>query len=160
LKNHVEKRTRLCPLWGGVKDEWIEGLGGARVRELGVNSVTDDSSDVVGSVSSKQMGEGPGKGGRTDFTEVTDNSEDTTERLATDSGSGILLAILVVDTDRAGSSAVTNGDVSSLSQTTDSTLGLVLESTETLFVASNSEEHTYGSLVKRRDAWQRCEGHD
>jgi hypothetical protein len=127
---------------------------------LGVDSVTDDSSDVVGSVSGERMGEGPGKGGGTDLTEVTGNSEDTTERLATDSGSGILLAILVVDTDRAGSSAVTNGDVSSLSQTTDSTLGLVLESTETLFVASNSEEHTYGSLVKRRDAWQRCEGHD
>jgi hypothetical protein len=49
------------------------------------------------------MGEGPGKGGGTDLTEVTGNSEDTTERLATDSGSGILLAILVVDTDRAGS---------------------------------------------------------
>jgi hypothetical protein len=73
LKNHIEKRTRSCPLWGGVKDEWIEGLGGAQVRELGVNSVTDDSSDVVSSVSSKQMGEGPGKGGGTDFTEVTDN---------------------------------------------------------------------------------------
>jgi hypothetical protein len=87
------------------RDEWIEGLGGARgdVRVLGVDSVTDDSSDVVGSVSGERMGEGPGKGGGTDLTEVTGNSEDTTERLATDSGSGILLTILVVDTDRVGS---------------------------------------------------------
>jgi hypothetical protein len=62
--------------------------------------VTDDSSDVVGSVSGERMGEGPGKGGGTDLTGETGNSEDTTERLATDSGSGISLAILVVDTDR------------------------------------------------------------
>jgi hypothetical protein len=46
------------------------------------------------------MGDGPGKGGGTDLAEETDNSEDTTERLATDSGSGILLAILVVEIDR------------------------------------------------------------
>jgi hypothetical protein len=46
------------------------------------------------------MGEGPGKGGGTDLTGKTGNSEDTTERLATDSGSGISLAILVVDEDR------------------------------------------------------------
>jgi len=86
---------------GAQRDSRIEGLGGARglVRVLGVDSVTDDSSDVVGSVSGERMGEGPGKGG-TDLTEVTGNSEDTTDRLATDSGSGILLAILVVDTLR------------------------------------------------------------
>jgi hypothetical protein len=55
------------------------------VRVLGVDSVTDVSSDVVGSVSSERMGEGPGKGG-TDLTEETGNSKDTTERLAMDSG--------------------------------------------------------------------------
>jgi hypothetical protein len=57
------------------------------VRVLGVDSMTD-----VSSVSGKRMGEGPGKGG-TDLTKVTGNSEDTTERLAMDSGSGILLAV-------------------------------------------------------------------
>jgi hypothetical protein len=46
------------------------------------------------------MGDGPGKGGGTDLAEETNNSEDTTERLATDSGSGIPLVILVVETDR------------------------------------------------------------
>jgi hypothetical protein len=46
------------------------------------------------------MGKGFGKGGGTDLTGETGNSEDMTERLATDSGSGISLAILVVDTDR------------------------------------------------------------
>jgi hypothetical protein len=70
---------------------------------LGVDSVTDDSSDVVGSVSGERIGEGPGKGGGTDLTGKTGNSEDTTERLATDSGSGIL-AILVGDRDRVVSS--------------------------------------------------------
>jgi hypothetical protein len=56
---------------------------------LGVDSVTD-----VSSVSGERMGEGPasGKGG-TDLTKETGNSKDTTERLAMDSGSGILLAI-------------------------------------------------------------------
>jgi hypothetical protein len=66
---------------------------------LGVDSVTDDSSDVVGSVSGERIGEGPGKGGGTDLTGESGNSENTTERLATDSGSGIL-AIPVVDRDR------------------------------------------------------------
>jgi len=87
---------------GAHRDPRIEGLGGARglagrsdVRVLGVDSVTDDSSDVVGSVSSEPMGEGPGNGGGTDLTGETGNSE----RLATDSGSGIL-AIPVVDRDR------------------------------------------------------------
>jgi hypothetical protein len=54
-----------------------------------------------------------------------------------------------VDASVGHTSAVTNGDVGSLSQTgavvysgTDSTLGLSLESTETLFMASDSEEHT------------------
>ena len=46
------------------------------------------------------MRKGPGKGGGTDFTEVTGNSEDATERFATDSGSGIRLAILVLDKAR------------------------------------------------------------
>jgi hypothetical protein len=50
------------------------------VRVLGVDSVTD-----VSSVSGERMGEGPGKGG-TDLTEETGNSENTTERLAMDSG--------------------------------------------------------------------------
>jgi len=59
---------------------------------LRVDSVTDDSSDVVGSVSGERMGEGPGKGGGTELTGETG-------RLATDSGSGIL-AILVVGRDR------------------------------------------------------------
>jgi hypothetical protein len=59
--------------------------------------MTDVSTDVVGSVSGERMGEGPGEGGGTDLTEVTGNSEDTTERLATDSGSGIRAAILLVD---------------------------------------------------------------
>jgi len=55
------------------------------VRLLGVDSVTDDSSYVVGSVSSKRIGEGPGKGGGMALTGETGNL-DTTERLATDSG--------------------------------------------------------------------------
>jgi len=59
--------------------------------------VTDDSSDVVGSVGGEGMGDGPGK---VDLTEGAGNSEDTTEGLATDSGSEIFLAMLVVDRDR------------------------------------------------------------
>ena len=81
---------------GAHRDSRIEGLRG--VRLLGVDSVTDDSSDVVGSVSGERIGEGPGKGGGMALTGETGNS-DTTERLATDSGSGIL-AIPVVDSDR------------------------------------------------------------
>jgi hypothetical protein len=50
--------------------------------------VTDVSSDIVGSVSGERMGEGPGKGGGMDLTEVTDDSKDTTEGPAMDSGSG------------------------------------------------------------------------
>jgi len=64
------------------------------VRLLGVNSVTDDSSNVISSVSGERMGEGPGKGGG-----MATGKSDTTERLATDSGSGIL-AIPVVDSNR------------------------------------------------------------
>jgi hypothetical protein len=83
----------------GHRDSRIEGLGGARglagsddgVRVLGVDSVMDDSSDIVGSVFGKRMGEGPAKGGGTDLTGETGSLEDTTERLATDSGSGIFL---------------------------------------------------------------------
>jgi hypothetical protein len=133
--------------------------------------VTDVSSDVVGSVSGERMGEGPGKGGGTDLTEVTDDSEDTTEGPATDSGSGMRAgqqpqslprrqtafsglrrhsaSSYSVDASVGHTSAVTNSDVSSLSQTgaviysdIDSTLGLDLDSTETVFVASDSEEHT------------------
>jgi hypothetical protein len=56
---------------GAHRDSWIEGLGGARglagsgdgVRVPGVDSVTDNSSDVVSSIFGEQMGEGPGKGG-------------------------------------------------------------------------------------------------
>ena len=60
------------------------------VRLLGVDSVTDNSSDVVSSISHKQIGEGLGKGGRTILQErlreswETGNS-DTTEWLAMDS---------------------------------------------------------------------------
>jgi hypothetical protein len=43
------------------------------------------------------MVEGPGKGGGTD---LTVNSEYTTEGLATDPGSGTPMAVLVVETDR------------------------------------------------------------
>jgi hypothetical protein len=92
----LELMIRRCHLFQVPRDSQIEGLGGARrpgdgVRVLGVDSVTDDSSDVVGSVSGERMGEGPGKGGRTvtDLTGETGNLEDTTERLATDSGNGI-----------------------------------------------------------------------
>jgi hypothetical protein len=49
------------------------------------------------------MGEGSGKGGGTDLTREAGNSEDTTEGLATDSGSRIL-AILIGDRDRVISS--------------------------------------------------------
>jgi hypothetical protein len=91
----LELMIRRCHLFRVPRNEWIEGLGGTRVRVLGVDLVTDDSS-----ISDEQMGEGPSKGGGTDLTEVTGNSEDTTERLATNSGSGILLAIPVVDTTR------------------------------------------------------------
>ena len=74
---------------GAHRDSRIEGLRGARglagcgdgVRLLGVDSVTDVRSDI-GSVSGKRMGEGSGKGGGTDLIEVTDDSEDTTERPA------------------------------------------------------------------------------
>ena len=59
--------------------------------------MTDDSSDVVGSVGGEGMGDGPGKG---DLTEGAGSSEDTTEGLATDSGSEMFLAMLVVDRDR------------------------------------------------------------
>ncbi len=54
-----------------------------------------------------------------------------------------------VDASVGHTSAVTNGDIGSLSQTgavmysdTDSTLGLALKLSDTLFVASDSEEHT------------------
>ena len=43
------------------------------------------------------MGEGPGKGGGEDLAEVTGDSEEMTERPATDSGSGTRLAIPAVD---------------------------------------------------------------
>jgi hypothetical protein len=59
--------------------------------------VIDISSDIVDSINGERMGEGPGKGGGTDLTELTGNSEDTTERLATNSGSGMRAGVLVVD---------------------------------------------------------------
>ena len=67
---------------------------------LGVDSVTDDSSDVVSlsSISSERIGEGPGKWQVATEVGETGNSEDKTERLATDSGSGTL-AILVIYRD-------------------------------------------------------------
>ena len=45
------------------------------IRLLGVDSVTDISGNVVGRVSGERMSEEPGKGGGTDLTEVTGNSE-------------------------------------------------------------------------------------
>jgi hypothetical protein len=70
------------------------------VKELGVDSVTDDSNGVVGSESGEAIDEGPGKGGGTDLmalAEDSGNSEGGTEGLATDSGSEMFLAIIVVD---------------------------------------------------------------
>jgi hypothetical protein len=91
----------VSSILGAHRDSRIEGLGGARglagsgdgVSVLGVDLRTDESSDVVGSVSGERMGEGSGKGGGTvmNLTGETGNLEDTTERLATDSGSGIFL---------------------------------------------------------------------
>ena len=63
--------------------------------------MTDVSSDVVDSVSGERMGEGPGKGGGTDLTEVTDDSEDMIEGPTTDSGSGMCAGVLVVVKVRA-----------------------------------------------------------
>ena len=63
--------------------------------------MTDISSDVVDSVSGERMGEGPGKGGGTDLTEVTDDSKDMIEGPATDSGSGMRMGVLVVVKVRA-----------------------------------------------------------
>ena len=70
----LELMIRRCHLFRVPTDSRIEGLGSPRglaasgdsVRVLGVDSVTDNSSDVVGSVSSERMGEGPGKGGGTE----------------------------------------------------------------------------------------------
>ena len=66
---------------------------------LGVYLVTDICSDVVGSISDERMGEGPGKGEAGWILQkrlVTLNIYKT-ERPATDSGSGIYLAIPSVD---------------------------------------------------------------
>lgn len=90
---------------GAHKDSRIEGLGGlARdgVRLLGVDSVTDDSNDVVGSDSGGPMDEGPGRDERTDLGGLageTGSSGATTEGLDTDSGSSMFRAIVIVDTD-------------------------------------------------------------
>jgi hypothetical protein len=117
------------------RDEWIEGLGGARVRELGVDLVTDDSSNVVGSISGERMGEGPGKGGPAIGSTAT-----------TGSGMGI-----GISSPAGGRETTCTSSLAGVGTT--SSAGSVI-------VASDSEEHTYGRLVKRRDAWQRCEGHD
>lgn len=93
------------------------------VIELGVDSVTDDSSDVVGSESGGPMGEGPGKGSGTELIEVTEgtgrrgvtagrsegNSVDKTEGLNTDPGSEMPLAILVVET--VGMLSISEGEL-------------------------------------------------
>ena len=54
---------------GAHRDSRIEGLDGGgrpeRVMVLGVDSVTDDSNDVDGSVSGRPIGEGPGRYGGT-----------------------------------------------------------------------------------------------
>ena len=51
--------------------------------------MTDVSSDIVGSVSGERMGEGPGKGSE-DLAEVTGDSEEMTERPATEGVGGRL----------------------------------------------------------------------
>jgi hypothetical protein len=95
---------------GAHKDSRIEGLGGlARdgVRLLGVDSVTDDSNDVVDSDSGGPMGEGPGRDDTTDLGGLaggglageTGSSDATREGLDTDSGSSMFRAIVIVDTD-------------------------------------------------------------
>jgi hypothetical protein len=90
---------------GAHKDSRIEGLGGlARdgVRLLGVDSVTDDSNDVVDSDSGGPMGEGPGRDDTTDLGGLageTGSSDATREGLDTDSGSPMFRAIVIVDTD-------------------------------------------------------------
>lgn len=87
---------------GAHRDSRIDGLEGlARdgVRVLGVDSVIDD---IDGSVSEGPMGEGPGKGGRTDLIDLageTGNSDATREGLGTDSGSRMFLALVIVDID-------------------------------------------------------------
>jgi hypothetical protein len=93
---------------GAHRDSRIEGLEGTRglavrregVRVLGVDSVAEDSNDVIGSVSGERMGEGPGKGGTTDLSlvEIT-GDEGAGEGLNTDAGSSVSLAIIIVDID-------------------------------------------------------------
>jgi hypothetical protein len=105
----------ICRCFGAHRDSQIEGLEGSRhdgVRVLGVDSVTDDSNDIVGSDSGGPIGEGPGKGGGTDLidlAEETGNSEDTREGLATDSGSGMFLEVIIGDTD--GRLSISEGEL-------------------------------------------------
>jgi hypothetical protein len=109
----LELMIRRCHLLRVPTDSRIEGLGGARrlagwgdgVRVLGVDSVTDDSSDVVGSVSGERMGKVlvrvlDGSYKRLVIGNSDNTLKDTTERLATGPESGIHLVILIVDTDR------------------------------------------------------------
>lgn len=67
---------------------------------LGVDSVVNNN--VVGSESGSPMGEGPGKGGAADLTDIaegSDDSEGAREELITDGGSEVSLAITIVDID-------------------------------------------------------------
>jgi len=119
------------------RDSGIEGLRGTRgglardgVMVVGVDSVIDDSSDVVGSDSIGPMGEGAGRDKGMDLMDLTDSAEESggtgtttggsgsssgsssgsgsgsglssvgrTDGVDTDSGSRILLGIIVVETD-------------------------------------------------------------
>jgi hypothetical protein len=84
------------------RDSRIDRLRGTCVRVLRVDSATDESNDVIGSVSGVAIGEGPGKGSGADLRDLGDEtgkSEGTREGLATDPGSGTSLAIAIVDTD-------------------------------------------------------------
>jgi hypothetical protein len=91
---------------GAHRDSRIEGLEGLAVRRegvrvLGVDSVIEGNNDVVGSESGAPMGEGPGKGGTADLTDLAEvtGDEGAGEGLNTDAGRGMSLAIIVVDID-------------------------------------------------------------
>jgi hypothetical protein len=69
------------------------------MRVLG--AVTEDSNDVVSSVSGERMGDRPGKGGTTDLlglAEIT-GDEGVGEGLNMDAGSSVSLATIIVDID-------------------------------------------------------------
>lgn len=81
---------------------------------LGVDSVTDDNNDVVGSDPGWPMGEGPGKDGGIELMDLVedtgrsgsavglsdDNSLARREGLEKDSGSGMFLALTLLDLEK------------------------------------------------------------